>query len=217
MAQTLYLRSLVLEIRPKNIIKIEGALRPEEPILLQGPSGCGKTTLLRALAGLRAFKSGDVTLENRSLKDLSLEARRAGFVFQSPALFAHLSVEENLMFPLRFQEKFAHWSQELRLKRAHEFLERAGLQAVLGRGVDALSGGEKQRLSLLRALIWEPDYLLLDEAFSAIDKEKRLDIQKWILEMLRERPIPTLIVSHDSEDARGLEARPVSWAEDLRI
>lgn len=217
MAQTLYLRSLVLEILPKNIIKIEGALRPEEPILLQGPSGCGKTTLLRALAGLRAFKSGDVTLENRSLKGLSLEARRAGFVFQSPALFAHLSVEENLMFPLRFQEKFAHWSQELRLKRAHEFLERAGLQAVLGRGVDALSGGEKQRLSLLRALIWEPDYLLLDEAFSAIDKEKRLDIQKWILEMLRERPIPTLIVSHDSEDARGLEARPVGWAEDLRI
>lgn len=217
MPQTLHLISLTLALGPQRKVKVEGILRAGEPVVLQGPSGCGKTSLLRALAGLREIESGEVRLDERNLLNVGLEDRRAGFVFQSPALFSHLSVEENLIFPLRFQKKFAHWSLDLQQRRAREFLARAGLESLAERGVEALSGGEKQRLSLVRALIWEPDYLLLDEAFSAIDKEKRLDIQKWILEILRERPIPTLIVSHDSEDARAFNARVVIWAEDLKI
>jgi len=188
-----------------------GTVGDSERVVIRGPSGCGKTTLLRSLAGLTQSIGGSVQLGARDLTQLAPQDRHLGFVFQGGALFPHLSVAENVVFGLRYSPKGRDWSEDMRARHVHQWLAKVGLEGFAERAPAALSGGERQRVALIRGLIWEPAALLLDEPLSAVDPDRRGELQAWIKELLAERPVPTLIVTHDAEEARVLGTRVVEW------
>jgi molybdate transport system ATP-binding protein len=165
-------------------------------LALVGPSGAGKTTLLRAVAGLARPARGRITIGGETWFDADRgidvppERRSVGFVFQQYALFPHLTVAENVAFGGR--------------RRAGELLERFGLASLAHARPSDLSGGERQRVALARALAREPAVLLLDEPLAALDAQTRAGVRHDLDGLLRELEIPTLLVSHDFEDAAAL-------------
>ena len=176
-----------------------------ERLALVGPSGSGKSTLLRLLAGLLPLKSGSVSLGGIDLVRVPVEKRGCGMVFQDGALFPALSVIENVAYGLRvrgvpFQE---------RTERALAGLKRVGLENRAQSSIGGLSGGERQRVAFLRALIWEPKYLLLDEPFSALDGMTRGAVQEVLLDLHRDCPVPLILVTHDEQDLQKLATRRV--------
>ncbi|MFM5058341.1 ATP-binding cassette domain-containing protein [Aeromonas caviae] len=177
---------------------------PGEVLTLMGPSGCGKSSLLAALAGVLPpggpiRLTGDILLGAHRLTPLPPQERGIGILFQDDLLFAHLTVAENLMFgmPAHLKEMAA------RQTRAREALAEVGLEAQADKLPGALSGGQKARVSLLRALLAEPRALLLDEPFSRLDKPLRAAFRTLVFERLRTQAIPALLVTHDEEDAPG--------------
>lgn len=166
---------------------------------LVGPSGCGKTTILRLIAGLEVLQLGRVTLNGRVLaepgRSLPPERRRVGLMFQDFALFPHLSVEENVAFGL------AGGHRRQREERVAELLAAVNMSAYAKAYPHTLSGGEQQRVALARALAPDPELMLLDEAFSALDTSLRAQVRDETLTLLREAGTPTLLVTHDAEEA----------------
>ena len=166
--------------------------------LLQGPSGCGKSTLLGLICGTMPPQlrwSGAVELNGRSISGLPAAQRRVGLMFQDALLFPHMSVGDNLAFGLA-----AHHRQD-RQARVAEALEIAGLAGFGDRDPATLSGGQAARVALMRTLLAEPEALLMDEAFSALDPERRHAFGGFVREQVRVRGIPALLVSHDPADA----------------
>ena len=177
---------------------------PGEVLTLMGPSGCGKSSLLAALAGVLPpggpiRLTGDILLGTHRLTPLPPQERGVGILFQDDLLFAHLTVAENLMFGMPAHLK----GMAARQTRAHEALAEVGLEAQADKLPGALSGGQKARVSLLRALLAEPRALLLDEPFSRLDKPLRAAFRTLVFERLRTQAIPALLVTHDEEDAPG--------------
>ena len=177
---------------------------PGEVLTLMGPSGCGKSSLLAALAGVLPAGgpirlAGDIRLGERRLTPLAPQARRIGMLFQDDLLFAHLTVAENLMFGMPAHLR----GMATRRACALEALAEVGLAAQADKLPGQLSGGQKARVSLLRALLAEPQVLLLDEPFSRLDKPLRAAFRTLVFERLKERGIPALLVTHDDEDAPG--------------
>lgn len=177
---------------------------PGEVLTLMGPSGCGKSSLLAALAGVLPAKgpirlSGDIYLGKRLLSPLPPQARRIGMLFQDDLLFAHLTVAENLMFGMPAHLK----GMAARRACALEALAEVGLKGQADKLPGQLSGGQKARVSLLRALLAEPEALLLDEPFSRLDKPLRAAFRTLVFERLKALGMPALLVSHDEEDAPG--------------
>lgn len=177
---------------------------PGEVLTLMGPSGCGKSSLLAALAGVLPpggpiRLTGDILLGAHRLTLLPPQERGIGILFQDDLLFAHLTVAENLMFGMPAHLK----GMAARQTRAHEALAEVGLEAQADKLPGALSGGQKARVSLLRALLAEPRALLLDEPFSRLDKPLRAAFRTLVFERLRTQAIPALLVTHDEEDAPG--------------
>ncbi|MGL6463200.1 ATP-binding cassette domain-containing protein [Aeromonas hydrophila] len=177
---------------------------PGEVLTLMGPSGCGKSSLLAALAGVLPASGpirleGDVTLGERRLTQLPPQARRIGMLFQDDLLFDHLTVAENLMFGMPASVK-GH-------RARREKVVAALAQVVLTNQADklpgALSGGQKARVSLLRALLAEPEALLLDEPFSRLDKPLRAAFRELVFAQIKALAIPALLVTHDEDDAPG--------------
>ena len=170
-----------------------------ETVALVGPSGAGKTSVLRAIAGLLRPERGRIALEDEtwldtaSRVDLPPERRRVGLVFQEYALFPHLSVRANVAFGGR--------------DRVDELLERFGITALADARPGAISGGERQRVALARALARDPGVLLLDEPLSALDAHTRRRVRGELREVLGELGLPTLMVTHDFEDATSLADR----------
>lgn len=166
---------------------------------LVGPSGCGKTTTLRLIAGLETLQQGRIWIHGRLVAEpgwsLPPEKRRVGLMFQDFALFPHLSVAENVGFGLR------HLDRAERARRVRRLLERVDMADFADRYPYMLSGGEQQRVALARALAPEPDLMLLDEAFSALDTTLRTQIREETLTILREAGTSTLLVTHDAEEA----------------
>lgn len=195
----------------KGQFLVQGTIQSGERICLMGPSGCGKTTLLKNCAGLLKNDSGALFLDEKDISSTPPQGRAASFVFATPTLFNHLSVIENLVFPLKFQLEFKNWSDELRTKRAQEFLAQAQLSSLADRPVLNLSSGEKQRLSLIRSLIYNPKFLLMDEPLSSIDPELKNTLQDWILAWISDRNIPVLIVTHNEQEAQKLGSRIIKW------
>ena len=211
---SLVFEQIGFDVPERGAVLLNGSVASAERVVLRGPSGCGKTTLLRMLAGLVPKNSGRLWLGAQDLNSIAPQKLGCGLVFQSGALFSHLSVFENVVFGLRHAH--SGWlgrelSDELIEQKGIDFLKRVGLESLAARDVSRLSGGERQRVALARALIVEPSYLLLDEPLSAVDPERRTSLQEWILERLVERPIPTVIVSHDTSEARTLGTRVVTW------
>ena len=197
----------------KGRVEVSGRVRDGERVVIVGPSGCGKTTLLRAVAGLHSLESGSISYDGRELSSLAPEDIRAGLLFQGGALFAHLSVVDNVAFGLRYLPKTKAWTQDLRRNRALEMMEKVGLGSLKDRSVENLSGGERQRVALIRTLICEPPLLLLDEPLSAVDSERRQSLQVWILDLISKNPVPTLLVTHDEIEAKTMGTRVVKWKE----
>src|SRR5215467_11630835 len=174
-----------------------------EFFVLLGPSGSGKSTILRMIAGLTGIDQGRVLLHGRDVGALPPQQRGVGFVFQHYALFRHMSVAENVEFGLRIRKVPA---AERRRKR-DELLELAGLAGLGARMPRQLSGGQQQRVALARALAYQPEVLLLDEPFGALDAKIRVDLRRTLRRIQRELGMTTIFVTHDQEEAFELADR----------
>ncbi len=178
---------------------IDLVVPPGEIHCLVGPSGCGKTTTLRLIAGLETIQEGEIAIDGRVVARpgamLPPEARRVGLMFQDFALFPHLRVEENVAFGLAGRPK------EERRARVAELLRRVDMERHAKSWPHTLSGGEQQRVALARALAPSPDLMLLDEAFSALDTTLRAQVREETIAILKETGTPTLLVTHDAEEA----------------
>lgn len=164
---------------------------------LLGPSGCGKTTILRILAGLTEADSGTIELDGRVINGLPAHKRNMGIVFQSYALFPHMTVAQNVAYGLE-QRKMD--KKEIRRKVA-DAIDMVQLTGYENRKPKQLSGGQQQRVALARALVIEPDLLLLDESLSALDKQLRLNMQVELRQIQKKVGITTIFVTHDQEEA----------------
>lgn len=165
-----------------------------------GPSGCGKTTLLRMIAGLEDPTEGTISLNGRDITAQPPNVRKFGMVFQSLALFPHLTVAENIGFSLRLQGRDAR----LRRDRVAELLRLVRLPGLEKRTVGELSGGQRQRVAIARALAQEPQVFLLDEPFSALDAKLREEMQSELRQLQEELKITTILVTHDQREAMML-------------
>jgi spermidine/putrescine ABC transporter ATP-binding subunit len=174
-----------------------------EFLTLLGPSGCGKTTTLRLIAGLAAPDGGRITLAGDDVTDLPTHRRNIGMVFQSHALFPHMSVAENVAFGLRMRGV----DRASRDKKAQAALDRVHLSAFRARLPSQLSGGQQQRVALARALVFDPHVLLLDEPFGALDRKLRELMQHELRDLTRRIGITAIFVTHDQEEALMLSDR----------
>jgi len=178
-----------------------------ELVALVGPSGGGKSTILRAIAGLEKPDAGKITVggqhwfDSRQRLWLQPQNRRVGMVFQSYALFPHLSALENVLAALTDR------ASDDKIELANEYLARVNLKGLGARRPDQMSGGQRQRVAVARALAREPDVLLLDEPFSAVDKVTRMRLQRELVELRSDLLIPIILVTHDIEEAARLADR----------
>jgi sulfate transport system ATP-binding protein len=164
---------------------------------LLGPSGGGKSTLLRIIAGLEYPDAGKVVISGRDATKLSPQRRNVGFVFQHYAAFKHMSVFDNVAFGLQIRKRP---KADIR-KRVMELLELVHLEQLAGRYPSQLSGGQRQRMALARALAVEPEVLLLDEPFGALDAQVRKELRTWLRRLHDEVHVTTVFVTHDQEEA----------------
>lgn len=176
-------------------------IREGELLALLGPSGSGKTTLLRVIAGLEQADGGRVLFDGEDATSLSVQARRAGFVFQHYALFRHLTVEENIAFGLRVRRGKQRVADAVIRARVAELLSLVQLDGLGGRYPAQLSGGQRQRVALARALAIQPQVLLLDEPFGALDAKVRQELRQWLRRLHDEIGMTTVFVTHDQEEA----------------
>jgi molybdate transport system ATP-binding protein len=185
-------------------LALQLSIEQGELISLFGQSGAGKTTLLRCLAGLEQPDSGSIKVNGKTWFDsqagilLKAQHRHAGYMFQDYALFPNMSIRGNLEFALR---------ADARRERVSELIELMGLGDLQQRKPDTLSGGQKQRVALARALAAEPDMLLLDEPFSALDHATRVRLQDEVMRMQRHYGLTTVMVSHDIGEVYKLSQR----------
>jgi len=164
---------------------------------LLGPSGSGKSTLLRAIAGLETLDSGSVLIDGEDVSKKPTQKREVGFVFQHYAAFKHMTVYENVGFGLKIRKE-----DKAKINaRVHELLDLVQLHGLADRYPSQLSGGQRQRMALARALAVEPQVLLLDEPFGALDAKVRKDLRTWLRRLHDEMHVTTIFVTHDQEEA----------------
>jgi len=181
------------------------SVREGEILTLLGPSGCGKTTTLRLVAGLERPDGGEIRLEGESVagqgRYTAPETRDVGVVFQEFALFPHLTAEENVGFGLQ------DWSAADREARVDDLFDLVGLEAQRDAYPDELSGGQQQRVALARSLAPEPSILLLDEPFSNLDVDLRVEMREEVRRILKDAGVTAISVTHDQEEALSLSDR----------
>lgn len=203
-----------MSIRLENISKIFGSkivldsinlhFSPKKLTALLGPSGGGKTTLLRIIAGLELPSSGRLEFNGFDFTNTPPKARSVGFVFQHYALFSHLSVFENVAFGLQVKPKKIRPSKQEIKKQVEELLKMVQLEEFANAAPSSLSGGQAQRIALIRALATCPQILLLDEPFSALDRKIRKELRVFLRKLHDERGLCSIFVTHDKEEALDL-------------
>jgi multiple sugar transport system ATP-binding protein len=167
---------------------------------LLGPSGCGKSTMLYMLAGITPVTQGRIYFDNEDVTTLAPEKRGVGLVFQNYALYPHMTVLENICFPLEIQKV----PRKERIARAREMAELVHVEELLDRRPAQLSGGQQQRVAIARALVKKPRLLLLDEPLSNLDARLRLEMREEIRRIQQETSITTVFVTHDQEEALSI-------------
>jgi multiple sugar transport system ATP-binding protein len=185
------------------------AIEARELVVLLGPSGCGKTTTLRMIAGLEMPSEGRVLLGGREVTRARPSERDIGFVFQFYALYPHLTVAENIAFPLRS----AGLGRSERQSAVERVAERLGIRELLERRPRELSGGDQQRVALARAIVRKPSVYLMDEPLGTLDAEKRLELRELVRAQQLELGVATVYVTHDQEEAMSLADRIVVMRE----
>lgn len=174
-----------------------------EFIVLLGPSGCGKTTTLRMLAGLESVTSGDILINGERINDVPTQHRDLAMVFQSYALYPHMTIAENIGYPLRVR-KLDKAERATRVKRVAEMLE---IESLLDRKPRQLSGGERQRVALARAIVREPRAYLMDEPLSNLDARLRVQMRGELKRLQHQLGTTTIYVTHDQAEAMTLASR----------
>ncbi|OJU83186.1 MAG: hypothetical protein BGO11_05305, partial [Solirubrobacterales bacterium 70-9] len=172
---------------------------------LLGPSGSGKSTLLRAIAGLETLDTGRVLIDGEDVSRKPTQKREVGFVFQHYAAFKHMTVYENVGFGLKIRK----WKKDKIRKRVDELLNLVQLPGLADRYPSQLSGGQRQRMALARALAVQPQVLLLDEPFGALDAKVRKDLRTWLRNLHEEMNVTTIFVTHDQEEAMDVAGQLV--------
>jgi multiple sugar transport system ATP-binding protein len=180
-----------------------------EFIVLLGPSGCGKTTTLRMVAGLEIATGGEIVLGGSDVTKLRPSARDVGFVFQFYALYPHLTVRENVAFPLRSTGV----KKDEIAARVAAVSERVGLRGIEHRYPSQLSGGDRQRVALARAMVRRPKIYLMDEPLGTLDADRRLEMCEFIRAQQQDLGVTTLYVTHDQEEAMSLADRIVVMSD----
>ena len=208
-----------MTIDVQNIVKQFGSFRAldnvslnlprGELVALLGPSGCGKTTLLRIIAGLENADSGRILLDGEDATEKHVRERQVGFVFQHYALFRHMTVFENVAFGLRVKPRKLRPSEAEIRRRVGELLDLVQLGWLKDRFPAQLSGGQRQRIALARALAVEPQVLLLDEPFGALDAKVRKELRRWLRRLHDELHISSIFVTHDQDEALEVSDRIV--------
>lgn len=195
----LQVRNLTLTLAGQPLLRaVNFVVPPGEIVTLMGPSGCGKSTLFAWMVGALdgAFRAqGELWLNDKRTDTLPAEKRRIGILFQDALLFDHLSVGQNLRLALP-----ANVARDTRQMRVEQALEHAELSGFYARDPATLSGGQRARVALLRALLAQPDALLLDEPFSRLDQQLRGSFRQWVFSELRQQHIPVVQVTHDPDD-----------------
>lgn len=184
----------------KVLHNIDMQISPGEFVTLLGPSGSGKTTLLMTIAGFAQIDSGKIEFSGKEISGLPAERRNIGIVFQNYALFPHMTIGDNVGYPL----KVRRWNRADREKAVREALSRVQLAHLADRKIGQLSGGQRQRVALARALVFNPAVLLMDEPLSALDKSLREDMQFEIKEIQKRLGITTISVTHDQREALAM-------------
>ncbi len=180
-----------------------------ELVALLGPSGCGKTTLLRIIAGLETADQGHIVVNGADTTTKHVRERNVGFVFQHYALFRHMSVFDNVAFGLRMKPKATRPAKAVIKQKVHELLGLVQLDWLADRYPSQLSGGQRQRIALARALAVEPEVLLLDEPFGALDAKVRKELRRWLRRLHDDLHVTSIFVTHDQEEALEVADRVV--------
>ena len=178
------------------------SIKQGDLVCLLGPSGCGKSTILNMIAGLLQPTGGDIQFKKSSVINTEPKDRNIGFVFQNYALYPHMTVLENIMFPLTVGEKKI--SKEEAKKVAEEYMQLTNIEELAEKKPGTLSGGQQQRVAITRALVQKPEVLLLDEPLSNLDARLRLKIREEIRRLVKEVGITTIFVTHDQEEALSI-------------
>lgn len=182
-----------------------------ELVCLLGPSGCGKTTILNLLAGLLDPSDGDIKFDNESVIDKHPKDRGIGLVFQNYALYPHMTVLENVMFPLTVGKNKKPKSEAMEI--AKKYMAITSIEELANKKPGEMSGGQQQRVAITRALVQNPRILLLDEPLSNLDARLRLKIREEIRRLVKEIGITTIFVTHDQEEALSISDRIVLMNE----
>jgi multiple sugar transport system ATP-binding protein len=202
-----------MSIQFKNVTKTFGDTRVVDDLSLEidngefvvllGPSGCGKTTTLRMLAGLESVTTGDICIGGERINDVQTQHRDLAMVFQSYALYPHMTIDENIAYPLRVRKI----GRDERTKRVNEVARMLEIEALLDRKPRQLSGGERQRVALARAIVREPRAYLMDEPLSNLDARLRVQMRGELKRLQHQLGTTTIYVTHDQAEAMTLATR----------
>ena len=193
-------KNLSLEVGEFALENVSFEIPSRSYCALMGKTGCGKTTILEAVCGLRPVDSGSISLMSREVTDLPPAERGIGFVPQDGALFSSMTVEQNLGFSLEVRNR----PKGVVSERVKQLAELLGIANLLERRIQGLSGGEKQRVALGRALAFEPGILCLDEPLSALDDETKVGLVDLLGKVREETGVTTLHITHSLQEARSL-------------
>jgi putative spermidine/putrescine transport system ATP-binding protein/spermidine/putrescine transport system ATP-binding protein len=197
----------VVAVQKMDLDIEEGSL-----VTLLGPSGCGKTTILRIIAGLESPTDGDIYIKGRRVNDIPIHKRNLGMIFQNYALFPHKTIFDNVAFGLKYRD-VAKNEIEGKVKRA---LEMVRLPGVENRMPSQLSGGQQQRIAMARAIVIEPDVLLMDEPLSALDENLREEMRREIDNLQQMLGVTTVFVTHDQREALSMSDKIVVMNDGLK-
>ena len=189
------------------------ALKDVNLTALLGPSGSGKTTLLRIIAGLESPDNGSILFNGEEATNRHVRERQVGFVFQHYALFRHMTVNDNVEFGLNVRPRKSRPSKAEIREKVHGLLKLVQLDSLAGRYPAQLSGGQRQRVALARALAVEPQVLLLDEPFGALDAKVRVELRRWLRRLHDEIHVTSVFVTHDQDEALEVADRVVVMNE----
>lgn len=210
----LELKTITLATPQRSLLSgFSAQVAPGEVLAVMGPSGCGKSSLLAYLAGTLSpvfSATGQVRLNGRDIQTLPTMQRRVGMLFQDDLLFPHMTVQDNLLFALP-----SPGTRAQRMAQADAALSSADLAGMGARWPASLSGGQRARVSVLRALLAQPQALLLDEPFSRLDTALRERFRSFVFERLRSLNIPAVLVTHDAQDVPA-HAQLLHWPDSAR-
>lgn len=196
-------KNVTIEQGEFKLSEINFQIEEGEYIVLMGQTGSGKTTILEAICGLRSLSSGSIFLNNQNISQLNPAEREIGYVPQDSALFSTMNVAQNLGFGLKIRK----WSKADQRRRIGELSELLGITHLLKRKTEVLSGGEKQRVALGRALAFYPNILCLDEPLSALDDKTKEEMYELLVKLKNELKITALHISHSKSEAVSLADR----------